>query len=585
MQSYVEHTFQPFIDIRGIQLAETVPVYQSLKWNLIIEEIEAENLIIKNPKEGCNPFVRLYVSSNDTEKRDSSVSYQTLNPKYNESFSLPIPTEESINEDILVLKVLNRKERKSLMKFKKVNKDYEDDLIGVAKVPLKTIPPAGITAWYNLEKNYEKVMSQGMIKIKAKRIAQRGDHVCDANQEYCHLLKLLLYRELMDSQVAAYWWNGNFDVISRKLILHHQLQSALSDVEDAFAQWTVYSEVHQHHPLSFELFEKILRVLIPEIQNNDIINRKNIEIFWTKAQYVLASCFDSILLLRNREAESNCIATKQLTQTLKLIDILTNVSKLKPPEKFDIFEISYYDWLMDKNDGLPDFSLFDVIFQVVIRTVESYLDKIKIMTNDSILEYDELVNQELSQCCEIMRLASSADDSKILIDAVWLAISNIMTEVVELSLFKQRPPLFYHRIKSILAVMVEKSIEGLEQSAISSVETSLQSINKQLILCCKTSSELVHEFHMECHAAQRKIKASQLSVRAGFTIGNTLEIEIVEAAHLKAKDDNLCDPFVKIHFAPEEVFERDDKGEKILHPKTKVKEKSQFPEWKEKFSM
>lgn len=578
MQSYVEHTFHSFIDIKKIQLSETVADYQLLNWNLIIEELEAENLFLKNSKESCNPFIRLYTSNDINKKHETSVSSETLNPNYKECFSLLL--QEFTNQHILFLEVWNRKERKRFINIKKVNQEYRYDFVGVAKVPLRAIPAAGITSWYNLDKNDGNMISQGMIKFKAKLIAQKSDQICDRKQEYCHLLKILLYRKLMDSHVTAYWWSGQLNEIAKKLIQHHQPHVGLSGVETTFAQWIVYSEVHKHHPLSFELFDRILRNLIHYIEKNDAIHGEHIKTFWLKAQFVLASCFDGILLLRNRAGDNYGILARQLPNVLNLINNLTN-SKLYPPKPFDIFEISHYVWMEGRNDGQKKLTLKDAISQVVILTVKNYFEDLKFMTDDSKPSEHESDEQSkaLSQLCKVIGLVNSADESDVLMDVIWGEISNILTDLVEFSMLKNRPLLFYQKIKSILAEIVEQSTQGFEKSAKSRVEKSLQNVNKELELCCTESTKLIYQFHMECHSAQKEIKASQLTIDTVFH-GNTLEIEIVKADHLKAKDnDHLCDPFVRIHFAPEEMFE------KVLKPKTNVIEKSQFPVWKEKFSM
>lgn len=70
-----------------------------------------------------------------------------------------------------------------------------------------------------------------------------------------------------------------------------------------------------------------------------------------------------------------------------------------------------------------------------------------------------------------------------------------------------------------------------------------------------------------------------LTVQCYFK-GNSLEIEILNAKHLVPLDTNgLCDPFVRVHFMPEEKFLS------VVKPKTQTQNKTLFPLFDEKFSM
>lgn len=59
-----------------------------------------------------------------------------------------------------------------------------------------------------------------------------------------------------------------------------------------------------------------------------------------------------------------------------------------------------------------------------------------------------------------------------------------------------------------------------------------------------------------------------------------LQVEVLNGRNLIPMDDNgLCDPFVRLHFIPEERFQN------IAKPKTNAIAKTLFPLFDEKFAM
>lgn len=72
---------------------------------------------------------------------------------------------------------------------------HDNEFVGCAKVPLKTIPAGnGLVMWYNLDKK-GKTRTQGTIKVKLNFSSEKNDQV--ASQEHRNLLKILLYHELV----------------------------------------------------------------------------------------------------------------------------------------------------------------------------------------------------------------------------------------------------------------------------------------------------------------------------------------------------------------------------------------------------
>lgn len=96
------------------------------------------------------------------------------------------------------------------------------------------------------------------------------------------------------------------------------------------------------------------------------------------------------------------------------------------------------------------------------------------------------------------------------------------------------------------------------------------------------TSDLIHQYYQDRVVEQQALTEHPygiLTVRCHFE-GNTLHIEVMNAKHLLPMDTNgKCDPFVRIHFIPEEKYTG------ISKPKTNTQSKTLFPLFDEKFSM
>lgn len=223
---------------------------------------------------------------------------------------------------------------------------HDNEFIGSAKVPLRSIPANGLVMWYNLDKK-GKTRSQGTIKVRLNFSSEKNDQV--AAQEHRHILKILLYHELESSQVAHYWWSGKFNQMAEAIILQHAAQSGLTDVDTAFAQWSVFSEVHQQHPLSFGLFENIIDVLIEPVQRKNVNCQEDLSLFWEATKRLLPSCFGIVRKLRKKLAgDSN--ALKHLTRAL---NIISKIAMLEPPEASIFFPRNITDGLNDQQKRQP----------------------------------------------------------------------------------------------------------------------------------------------------------------------------------------------------------------------------------------
>lgn len=326
------------------------------------------------------------------------------------------PISENPNDETLVLEVwdfdpaetIGEKMNKFLdikgaKGFRKLMKEiavtasagkHDNEFVGCSKVPLKTIPPTGLVMWYNLDKR-GKTKTQGTIKVRLNFSSEKNDQV--ASQEHRHLLKILLYHELETSKVAHHWWSGKFSAMAEKIISQHQAQSGLTDIDVAFAQWAVFTEVHQHHPLSFELFDKIIDVLIRPIQTNKVSHNEEISIFWESTKRLLPSCFGIVKKLRKKLA-GDANSLKHLT---KALSIIAKVAKLEPPESTDLFPEQYYGWL--KKSEEISWDIREAMNQAVTKGADEFFD--------SIVDNDELISDDndirLQQLIKVIQMVRS----------------------------------------------------------------------------------------------------------------------------------------------------------------------------------
>lgn len=321
---------------------------------LNVEVIEAKELQPKDPNGQSDPFVTMYVASAPAHRYNTSVKSGTLNPMWEEHFSLPI--NENPNDENLVVEVwdfdpaetVSEKmtkffDVKGVKGFKKLMKEiavtastgkHDNELIGRCNIPLRTIPASGLVMWFSLDKK-AKLKRQGLIKIRLTFSAEKNNKV--AAQEHRHLLRILLMHELDSSKVAAGWWSGTFSSQGEAVITQHSAQSALTVTDCAMAQWSVYTAIHTDHPLAFGLFDALLDKLIRPVQTATIAD-DDVKVFWDGVRKLLPSCFGVIRKLR-KKTSSDKNSVKMLSEVLS---VLSKVALLEPPEGTDLFPRNVY---------------------------------------------------------------------------------------------------------------------------------------------------------------------------------------------------------------------------------------------------
>ncbi|KAM7362908.1 C2 and C2B_Munc13-like domain-containing protein staccato isoform 2-T2 [Cochliomyia hominivorax] len=353
---------------------------------LNVEIIKAENLLPKDANGFSDPFVTLYLASNGSHRYNSSVKTETLNPIWEEHFSLPI-TEDPRNEMLIIEvwdfdaaetvkdKVNKLMDVKGIKGLRKLMKEiamtastgkHDNELIGRTAITLKSIPVSGTTVWYNLEKG-NKTKSRGSILVNLALSAEKDKRV--AVQEHRHLLKLLLLHELDSSQVANYWWAGKYSANAEAIRLQHAVQSGLSNFECALSQWSVYTTIHEDHPLSFGLFNSILDVVIPILKCH-LNESEDMKTFWDGVRRLIPSCFSILRKLRAKN-----VSDKHIVKTLcEVLDILSKINTLEKSKSIDLFPPNIYGWISRRGD--PDCSINDVIVDAIHCGTKEWLQHI-----------------------------------------------------------------------------------------------------------------------------------------------------------------------------------------------------------------
>lgn len=184
---------------------------------------------------------------------------------------------------------------------------------------------------------------------------------------------------------------------------------------------------------------------------------------------------------------------------------------------------------------------------------------------------------------KLLHMELNEDNFGRVLDSIWVEIASILYDLVHSSLEKRRPPSFYANLRSTLQVMVENfKCQNTDNPIQSSDKVTLENIDKLLKIHGMETSDLIHQYYKDRYLMQSKMADTPygiLTVQCYFQ-KNKLEIEVMNAKHiLPMNSDGTCDPFVRIHFFPEDKFIG------MSQPKTKVHQKTLFPLFDEKFSM
>ncbi|XP_045499382.1 protein unc-13 homolog 4B isoform X2 [Colias croceus] len=420
MLSYVQEAFK-ISNEKHTELLTQAEAKEPPELMLNVEVIEGKDLVPKDPNGLSDPFVTIYLTSNTSHRYNTSVKSSTLNPVWEEYFSLPM--SGNVHEDSLVLEVWDFdpaetvKEKmtkifevKGVKGLRKLMKEiaitastgkHDNELIGTSNIPLKSIPAGGMTMWLNLSKK-SKVRRQGVVKVRFNFSSEKNSQV--AAQEHRHLLRILLLHELESSKVAPYWWCGNFSAPAEGILTQHAAQSGLTQTDNMLAQWLVFCAVTVDHPLSFALFNNLLEKIAKPLQSG-LVNEEDVKLFWDGTKKLLPTCYSHIRKLRKKTAGDKTVM-KTLREVLR---ILYKLSSLDVPETIDLFPVNLYGWLKEKGDG-SILTISDVLNQAAIQGAADWFvhildnNECKDKTEDSRLQHlirvIQLVRSDLQRAIE-----------------------------------------------------------------------------------------------------------------------------------------------------------------------------------------
>lgn len=276
---------------------------------------------------------------------------------------------ETMSEKLQNLRLVkNAKSFRKMMKevvVKITSGKQGEELIGGIKIPLKYVPAAGLSEWFKLVKKGKRD-PQGRIEIRLSFSSKKTYEV--ASQEYRHLLKIFLTHELLLSNLAPYEWSyKSFSTMAKAILTQHQAQSELTATDEAFAQWSIFCEVHEQHKLSFELFDDILDVLIRPILKQKLDHVEELPVFWESTKRLLASCFKYIRKIHNKSHNNQTFANLS-----SAVNIISKVEMMEPPDSMDLLSGHSYYWLTRK--GKSSCGMNEAIIQAVSFAAEKYFD-------------------------------------------------------------------------------------------------------------------------------------------------------------------------------------------------------------------
>ncbi|KAJ8953784.1 hypothetical protein NQ314_007214 [Rhamnusium bicolor] len=248
---------------------------------------------------------------------------------------------------------------------------HENELIGIAKIPLNTIPAAGMT----------------MCSGKNNQVAE---------QEHRHMLRIILLHELEMSKVAPHWWCGTFSPQGEQLLTQHIAQSGLTPTEVALCQWSVFAGIHQNHALSFTLFSNLLDKLVKPLQTGAVLE-EDVKLFWDATKKLLPSCFSVIRKIRKKSA-SEKTTMKQVTEILK---IFNHINSLEPLPSTDLFPLVLYPWVTYNGEG-PNCNIPATLNDAVAQGANDWMNHI-LENNKRADETDISKLQNLNQIIHLVR--------------------------------------------------------------------------------------------------------------------------------------------------------------------------------------
>uniref|UniRef100_A0A0A9YAH0 Protein unc-13 D n=1 Tax=Lygus hesperus TaxID=30085 RepID=A0A0A9YAH0_LYGHE len=378
---------------------------------LNVEVIQAKELYPKDANGLSDPFVTLYLNRNSSHRYNTSVKTETLNPCWEEYFSLPA---EDTSEDSLVVEVWDfdpaetvsdkigkltgvkgvrglRKLMKEIAVTASTGK-HDNELIGVITIPLKSIPSSGHVKWFSLEKKSSRTTKRGAIQLKLGFSSEKNNQV--AAQEHRHLMRLIVLQEMEHNKPDLQTWDGSFEGPADVILRQHAAQSGLRPADEKMAQWVEFGRLHANQPLNFKLFSSIIYSVTDPL-NNGLYSDDEMKLFWDGTKRLLPSIFQGIRKLRKTYTpDKSC-----LIQLDAMLSILAELSKLEVADNIDLFPSSIYGWLQNGDKNTPTIleCLDDAIKQSAsewfVQLVES--TRPSEVTSENLLQHAVKITQQV----------------------------------------------------------------------------------------------------------------------------------------------------------------------------------------------
>jgi hypothetical protein len=251
--------------------------------------------------------------------------------------------------------------RKLLKGF--TSRDNNKEFIGSATVPLSSIPPTGLTSWFELQKK-GKLKPQGSVKVRLSFGVDEDYEMASLEQH--HLLKILMHHEL-PLQSGKYWF-GELSPMAETIVEQQEAQSCLTYVDVSFIQWDVFTDVHLQRPLSFELFNVVVEVLVKALASKKARYEERIPVFWESSKLLMPSLFGIIRKIRKKRVDDPN-AAQNLTAVLSII---SQILQLDQPKSIDLFPREQCGWLQKEDDSVWD--ICQAISQTIIVGAQKFFD-------------------------------------------------------------------------------------------------------------------------------------------------------------------------------------------------------------------
>ncbi|XP_012256082.2 protein unc-13 homolog 4B isoform X3 [Athalia rosae] len=393
------------------QVLDEAQRMEAPEMHLNVEVIEAKELVSKDSNGKSDPFCALYLESAPTRRYNTAVKQATLSPVWEEHFELPL---EDAENDVLNLevwdfdaaetvpekmsKVKDVKGVRGLVKLAKeialtaTTGNHDNEFIGKCQIALKDIPVVGHTSWYSLEKK-NKSKRRGVVRLKLAFSAEHNEQV--AAQEHRHLLRILLLHEIETEKIEKYCWCGRWSAPAESIILQHSAQRGLLARNVALAQWVEYIRVHQEHPLSFTLLNKLAVELLRPIDNS-LFSDDEARLFWDATKKLLHSCLNSIRKIRRLTVGDR----HTISQLAAILGILSSIDSLKKPEDLDLFPANMYGWLPEPEGPRAD--VMQALEDTVIQGAEEWYDHV-LKNNSPTADADEDVVKYYIKVIQLIR--------------------------------------------------------------------------------------------------------------------------------------------------------------------------------------